>query len=1074
MLNLGILAIAWFKAWRPLNVAGFLFTFVIGTAWGVLRYKPDLFASTEPFLIGFFLLYVAIAILFSLRQQPVLRGYVDGTIVFGTPAVAFGLQTAMVHDWKFALAYSAVAVSALYLVLAWFLYRGKRETQRLLVEAFMALGVTFLTLAVPLALDGRWSAATWALEGAALVWVGCRQNRRLPRVSGVLLQIASGVIFLFDVDAPYSSVPVLNSACLGGLMIAVASVFACRALIKARDSLADYESVFAPMLFFWGLIWWLIAGITEIGRHLDARTGSERPDILEYTAAWIFVFLSLTALISSELHRRLDIRVARLPPFMLLPVMLSYAALTAAGLGHPLAEGGWIAWPVAFAIFYFLCRRFEKDGANTLMPALHAGSALLLVALVSWEFAWQVNEGVNGSGSWPAIAWAIIPAAALFLLPKLCARFAWPFAAHRETYVAVVGSVLALYVALWSLGTNFSMRGDPYPLPYVPLLNPLDIAQVFVLLVLARHGLHVHKTRYRALAGVEPTALVWILAALVFVWLNAVLLRTIHHWAQVPFELEELFRSTLVQTALTIFWTVLALATMLFATRRSTRLVWIAGAVLMGIVIGKLFLIDLSRIGTVERIVSFVGVGLLMLVVGYFSPLPPAQKADRLKRALAAMLALGVMASAHAAEVTPADFALGMKVVTSGEAAGYRASLPLAVYQNAVRADLGDVRVFNGRGEVVPFAIERPKSQAVPAQSAAPMSLPVFTLRGDPVAALDAVRVTIAAGDTTINVAVPGALPDAGPIRSYLVDARSLDGAMSVMQVEWSPDAADFAGRLQVEASDDLDVWRTVESAAPIANLHAGEAKLIEHRIELPAIRARFWRLTWTEEAAPFEITSVTAELARGHVDVERASLEVAGRPVEASDGERARRERERDDRDRPTRDAVEAETVTNVPGEFTFDLGAQLPVDRVNLELPEQNTIVEITLFSRAGTSDALARGREQWLLSPARLGCGSREWRHFHRPEYGSLLARKGGHPWRRPRQRRAQAARRLAAPRRAVPCSRRRPVHARLRQRRCSCRRCGFSDSSFEYHGAACNVRRARNARRHGAPHRNCEID
>ena len=60
---------------------------------------------------------------------------------------------------------------------------------------------------------------------------------------------------------------------------------------------------------------------------------------------------------------------------------------------------------------------------------------------------------------------------------------------------------LPLYLALWSLGTNLSMRGDPYPLPYVPLLNPLDLAQVFVLLVLARYGLHVHKARYALLAG---------------------------------------------------------------------------------------------------------------------------------------------------------------------------------------------------------------------------------------------------------------------------------------------------------------------------------------------------------------------------------------------------------------------------------------------------------------------------------------------------------------------------------------------------------------------------------------------
>ena len=62
---------------------------------------------------------------------------------------------------------------------------------------------------------------------------------------------------------------------------------------------------------------------------------------------------------------------------------------------------------------------------------------------------------------------------------------------------------------------------------------------------------------------------------------------------------------------------------MLIATRSARRAVWLAGAALLAVVVIKLFLVDLSRIGSIERIVSFVGVGLLMLVLGYFSPLPP-------------------------------------------------------------------------------------------------------------------------------------------------------------------------------------------------------------------------------------------------------------------------------------------------------------------------------------------------------------------------------------------------------------------------------------------------------------------
>jgi uncharacterized membrane protein len=74
---------------------------------------------------------------------------------------------------------------------------------------------------------------------------------------------------------------------------------------------------------------------------------------------------------------------------------------------------------------------------------------------------------------------------------------------------------------------------------------------------------------------------------------------------------------------------VLALAAMLFATKKGRRALWVTGGVLLVAVVIKLFLVDLSRVGTVGRIVSFVGVGVLMLIMGYFSPLPPAEREEK-------------------------------------------------------------------------------------------------------------------------------------------------------------------------------------------------------------------------------------------------------------------------------------------------------------------------------------------------------------------------------------------------------------------------------------------------------------
>jgi len=65
---------------------------------------------------------------------------------------------------------------------------------------------------------------------------------------------------------------------------------------------------------------------------------------------------------------------------------------------------------------------------------------------------------------------------------------------------------------------------------------------------------------------------------------------------------------------------------MVLSRMRMERALWIAGAALLAVVVGKLFLVDLSSTGTVARIVSFLGVGVLLLIIGYLAPVPPGAK----------------------------------------------------------------------------------------------------------------------------------------------------------------------------------------------------------------------------------------------------------------------------------------------------------------------------------------------------------------------------------------------------------------------------------------------------------------
>ena len=91
---------------------------------------------------------------------------------------------------------------------------------------------------------------------------------------------------------------------------------------------------------------------------------------------------------------------------------------------------------------------------------------------------------------------------------------------------------------------------------------------------------------------------------------------------------DALFASVVVQTSLSIYWGLLGFAGMIWGARRKQRPVWLAGAGFMALVVVKLFLVDLGNTGTVERIISFMGIGALLLVVGYFAPAPPRVVAE--------------------------------------------------------------------------------------------------------------------------------------------------------------------------------------------------------------------------------------------------------------------------------------------------------------------------------------------------------------------------------------------------------------------------------------------------------------
>ena len=91
---------------------------------------------------------------------------------------------------------------------------------------------------------------------------------------------------------------------------------------------------------------------------------------------------------------------------------------------------------------------------------------------------------------------------------------------------------------------------------------------------------------------------------------------------------EHLWSSNLAQTSLTVVWSALGVFGWVLGSRRGQRLLWLAGAVLMGVVLAKLLLVDRTHLGNLFGIASFIAYGLLCTVIGYFAPAPPREATD--------------------------------------------------------------------------------------------------------------------------------------------------------------------------------------------------------------------------------------------------------------------------------------------------------------------------------------------------------------------------------------------------------------------------------------------------------------
>ncbi len=278
------------------------------------------------------------------------------------------------------------------------------------------------------------------------------------------------------------------------------------------------------------------------------------------------------------------------------------------------------------------------------------------------------------------------------------------------------------------------------------------------------------------------------------------------------------------------------------------------------------------------------------------------------------------------APLKPTDFAYRMELLTDGRAGMYKVSLPLKVYRAVRYPDLRDIRVFNSDGEVVPHLVTRSASSV--SVKSEPIELPRFPVYASTRSHFGDLDLQIKRDSqgAVINLSNRSGVAGQNQLIGYLLDGSKVGPAIKAIELQWSDSVANYVGSVSLEASDDLANWRSRVKDAPVMRMQFGDHLLDQRRVKFGPTPLIYLRISWPalqrNETAPPELTRALAIPADSSADVQRTWVTAAARPVPGK------------------------------PGDYQFDIGAQIPIDRLRIELPQINTLVQAELLARAGAN--------------------------------------------------------------------------------------------------------------------------
>ncbi len=317
ILNLGLLGIAFWKRWNLLNILGFIFTYVLFSAWFFHQYDNSKFTTTLFFLNIFFLIYAVIQFvyLFLREEGDRLMGYF---IIIPNSFIAFAYSYILIRGYTDSRWISLVSISygLVYLAMWFLLYlKGKRD-----LKAFVVLIVqsaVFFIVTIPLLFAEQWVTLFWIVQGIALIWMSNRLENTSLSILAILLFFITIIKFIgydypriFHLNWYYFSnqyIYMLLERLITSIFL-LAGTYGYYAILKRSSNIKNIQQSFQSMFYgFWLTLLFIVLNIEVMAFFHDYLN-----EALFASISVLWALYSVGLMISGFKYRRSSLRTVSL------------------------------------------------------------------------------------------------------------------------------------------------------------------------------------------------------------------------------------------------------------------------------------------------------------------------------------------------------------------------------------------------------------------------------------------------------------------------------------------------------------------------------------------------------------------------------------------------------------------------------------------------------------------------------------------------------------------------------------------------------------------------------------------